>query len=740
VCLLGFLASQTFAKNYYVSALGNDGNSGLTAGSPWKTITQVNQFASDYGFQPGDTLYFHGGDTFSGSIYFTNTSGGTASKPFVITSYANGRAIISGGTAVAFYAYNTAGMHVSNLTFVGSGKSSNTSYGILFYLDLPDTSLSYVSIDSVESSGFLKSGICLGSYNNSSGYNDVTISNSSAHDNGEAGISSFSQNPYCHKRWTVRDNETYLNTGRPEVTTGNTGSGIELAGLDSAVIERNVAYKNGALNAHVGGGPMGIWTYASKNVIIQFNESHDNFAGSDADGGGFDLDGGTQNCIMQYNYSHDNEGSGYEIAQYVGAAPMLNNTIRYNISQNDARKNLCGGILLWGGDPFTGCDIYNNTIYSSNRNLRPSASPSCIFLFGSNFTGVHVWNNIFYSVGVPLINSTGTADTSIANFQQNDYFDSTSNVRILWGDSTFTSLDSWRNATSEEKLNAAKSGFVTDPMLQLAGAGLTIDTPAVMSERLGMYRLQPHSTLVWAGLDLQAQFGVPMGGRDFFGDSLSVVSGISVGADQFNLPPGGLRFAKVVLKFDTVFVDSVTRNFDWLSNPFSPKVNIDSTRIVGADAAEFLLVPMLPFVAAQDSQRVQVVFAPTSAGLKTATLQVYFGGSVDSVRSVLLIGFAKMSDTVSNTVTSATEAMPRFSVSPNPTYGGRFSIRGLQNARYSVTVSDMLGREWILAGKQQNAEAGDVFDMKALGILPGSYVLRLRSGDESEVVKVVYLP
>src|SRR3712207_8524244 len=51
------------------------------------------------------------------------------------------------------------------------------------------------------------------------------------------------------------------------------------------------------------------------------------------------------NSIMQYNYSHDNYGAGYLLARYSSAPAMSNLTIRYNISENDGRKNDYGGIL-----------------------------------------------------------------------------------------------------------------------------------------------------------------------------------------------------------------------------------------------------------------------------------------------------------------------------------------------------------------------------------------------------------
>jgi len=90
-------------------------------------------------------------------------------------------------------------------------------------------------------------------------------------------------------------------------------------------------------------------------VVIQFNESYDNRTGGPADGGGFDLDSGTSNSILQYNYSHANDGAGFMLAHGRTDRLHAGNIVRYNVSQNDGRKNKYGGIHLWTdhqrGDP-----------------------------------------------------------------------------------------------------------------------------------------------------------------------------------------------------------------------------------------------------------------------------------------------------------------------------------------------------------------------------------------------------
>src|SRR6185436_921799 len=130
----------------------------------------------------------------------------------------------------------------------------------------------------------------------------------------------------------------------------NSGSGIIVGDTDVATIERSVAWNNGKNCNYTNGGPIGIWAWDSNAVTIQYNESYSNQTGSSSlDGGGFDLDGGVTNSIMQYNYSHDNDGAGYLLYQFNGARPFGNNTVRYNISQNDARQGHYAGIYIGGG-------------------------------------------------------------------------------------------------------------------------------------------------------------------------------------------------------------------------------------------------------------------------------------------------------------------------------------------------------------------------------------------------------
>jgi hypothetical protein len=153
------------------------------------------------------------------------------------------------------------------------------------------------------------------------------------------------------------------------------------------------------LNDYEGGGPVGIWAWDANGVTIQYNASHHNRTGSSKDGAGFDLDGGVTNSIVQYNYSHDNDGAGYLLAQFGGARPFYGNTLRYNLSVNDGRRNSYGGIHFWstgasGG--ITDTTFYANTIYMAEST---DGNPTVVDCTSNEIRNIRFYNNSFQTDG-----------------------------------------------------------------------------------------------------------------------------------------------------------------------------------------------------------------------------------------------------------------------------------------------------------------------------------------------------
>ncbi|UOG77000.1 right-handed parallel beta-helix repeat-containing protein [Hymenobacter tibetensis] len=499
---------------YYVSLSGNDQNDGTSVATAWKTLKKVKATH----FQPGDQVLFEGGSTFKGSIWLRSQSWGTASEPIVIGSYGQKRARISSGTSYGFYAHNLGGIEVRDLEFVGSGRLTNTGSGVVFHVDQPNLHLQHIILDNVRAHGYLVAGINIGSSNGTSGYQHVRITNCVASGNGEAGIKSFAQELAAHHQWYISNCQAFDNAGRPDITDTHTGNGIVLAGIDGALIEHCEAYYNGWLNANPGGGPVGIWGWNCNQLVIQHCESHHNRSGTMKDGGGFDLDGGCTNSILQYNYSHDNEGPGYLLAQYQNAPPLHDVTIRYNISENDGRRHGHGAIQLWSSGANGGiqrANIYNNTVFLSPP--ADGSQPKAVEITSDGVHDIVLHNNLLQtSGGLPLVHNVASRGVLL---QGNAYWSDGHPLLFQWDKQEYTSLEAWRNSTSQETLDFQPTGLVLEPGLINPGAGGTV-SPLHSGRPLATltaYHVKPDSKLRSTGLDLATQFGIDAGTQDFFG-------------------------------------------------------------------------------------------------------------------------------------------------------------------------------------------------------------------------------
>ncbi len=534
---------------------------------------------------------------------------GTAANPIVIGSYGTGRATLQAGDGMALFAVNASGIEVNDLRFTGSynalGQSgANISSGVEFQNTLANnTKLNYLRVNNVETSGFKLDGIRIAGYNVKSGFNDVRITNSSSHDNGDAGIvvvGTFLSNAttWSHTNLYIADSQAYNNAGIANANI-HTGDGIRISDVNGATLERNVAYNNGQWNNFTGGGPFGIWAFDSNAVVIQYNESYNNKSSNQFDGGGFDLDGGTSNSIIQYNYSHGNRGAGLLAYQYGGARAWKNNIFRYNISENDCRGGGYGGIYLGGS--ITQLQVYNNTVY-----LTPftGVTPAGIRIRTVG-TAINLRNNIVVTTGGVRLMDSGTTNGNVT-FQGNDFWSTSPTFQMWWGSTNYSSLAAFRTGTGQEKLNGNNTGFQLDPQLKTPGGGGTIGFGGNLTSLLA-YTLKDTSPMINAGLNLTTLFGLSVGTRDFYGNTIPVNGAFDIGAHEYNAAPSGPPVANaggpyVITEGQAVLLSAaastgVISTYEWDFNYNGVNFDVDATGSAPSIAAGVLDGPLTRTIA-----------------------------------------------------------------------------------------------------------------------------------------------
>lgn len=216
----------------------------------------------------------------------------------------------------------------------------------------------------------------------------------------------------------------------------------------------------------------GIWPWKCKNAIFQYNECFATLNASSGNGDGqpWDADYG-DGTNYQYNYSHGNTAS---TIMFCGPE-SINNTFRYNISQNEDMGPL---------DPAgnTGnCQVYNNTFYikaglntiwhRSHGNGGPVTAENNIFYFaGSTPATVSNWNpsnnkvfdnNLYYNVsnyptdanavkvsaGTAVLVNAGSGPVAAAEDKQ---------ARLHEDPTAATVFDGYKLAANSPAINAGK--------------------------------------------------------------------------------------------------------------------------------------------------------------------------------------------------------------------------------------------------------------------------------------------
>jgi len=355
--------------------------------------------ASAREYQPGDRLLLKSGAEYQGTLTLKIAGGGDPSRPVEIASDGETPATILAGDGDAIV-FSDSGVTIRNLVLKGArGKGC----GIRATNPRPGgDKRSGIRISRLDISGFSRAGIRIegaAEDKSDSGFRNVLIESVRVFDGVHYGIwSDGYEQPrgswkYPHADITVRGCEVFGIAGDPDKHDNHSGNGIMIGSVDGALIERCCAHGNGARNGSHTGGPVGIWTYCARKVVIQHCESYANRSGArPIDGGGFDLDGGVVESVMQYNYSHDNDGAGYLVYSYKDAPhEFRDNVVRFNVSVHDGRRGEYGGIVVGHhGNHNVNSQIHHNLVV-----VRPEENAKACALVTAQTRDLKVLNNVF---------------------------------------------------------------------------------------------------------------------------------------------------------------------------------------------------------------------------------------------------------------------------------------------------------------------------------------------------------
>ena len=489
---------------YYIDGInGNDKNPG-TLKKPVKSIGEINVRLQ----KKTADIFFAGGQIYDGTLLL-NGINGTNIEPVRINSFGKGRAVLNGGNNEAIKVEKCRYLLISDLDVRGDGRNGgNITNGLSL------SNSRNCKIENINAAGFQKSGVDI--------YNciETEVRKVIASDNGFCGINVMGSARNFSRKIMIMDCKAENNPGDPTNLDNHSGNGILVGVSDSVTIDHCSATNNGWDMPRQGNGPVGIWTWESDHITIQYCVSYRNKTSKNAkDGGGFDLDGGVTNSIIQYCLSYENQGAGYGLFQYAGASKWSNNTVRYCVSINDGNTTQgSGSFFIWNGSndekQLTDCMIYNNVVYNS-------VAPLISFEMASSHKNFRFFNNIFLGSDQPVAGkNTGSS------FIGNDWWNPAGDLKFM----NCANLEDWARKTGQEMLKGRFVGNQKDP--KLTGPLLTDITDPYKLNTLEGYMLLPDSPLRNKGIDLKNFPGYDGKLNDFFGNPVPLESAPEPGISE----------------------------------------------------------------------------------------------------------------------------------------------------------------------------------------------------------------
>lgn len=510
---------------YYFSAAGNDSNSCLSTAQACKTIAKANTFT----LRPCDRLLFRGGDTFT-----TSGSGlqlqqaGTAACPIVTGSYNSGNATISisadNGNAIS----GTAGYHLlQGLTLSGPGTCVVYCGGIVFDVNGALGDAGSLVLKNITASGFT---VCIdigGGFVGADGYfNGVQILNPNVSNCGQHGIETYGNetevDDYHVKNLLIDYAVSCDNPGTSAYDLdGATVGGITIKRTQIALIQNLTTCRNGTRGA-AGISGVGLQTIQSDQIVVRESQCFDikMSTHTNNDGMCWDFDASTTNSLFEYLVAQNADGHGLIACQPpTTALPHSGNVARYNLllNNNQLLTNDGAEMALACGGTIDAFQAYNQTLYSSKEN------GDLIKVAAGTYTNVQISNQIVDSAAATQLMLNVVGNPSGIAFTGSDWFaGGGSTNKFRWNGVSYTSLANIQAAVPTfEKISGSNVGLTSDPLLVSPG-----------STSPNGYKLQAGSPMQGIGINLQTQYGIDQGTRDYYGNGIPnhVGTGYNVGA------------------------------------------------------------------------------------------------------------------------------------------------------------------------------------------------------------------
>ena len=286
---------------------------------------------------------------------------------------------------------------------------------------------------------------------------------------------------------------------------------------------------NGTQGVGAGRVAAGIWPWKCKNAIFQYNECFKTLNASNGNGDGqpWDADYG-DGTNYQYNYSHGNTAS---TIMFCGVN-SVNNTFRYNISQNEDM-----GPLDPAGNSGN-CQVYNNTFY-----IKEGLNTIWHRSHG-NGGPVDMENNIFYFAGNTPVTVNNWNPSGNKTFSNNLYY----NVKNYPNDAAAVKVD----AGTQVLVNpgSGPDSVATDK------AARKHEDPTKETVFDG-YKLAENSPAINAGKVVVDRNGYTID-HDFFGHAITAVP--EIGAAESDVVANALILRSNVYKVDGTNVSELPKN------------------------------------------------------------------------------------------------------------------------------------------------------------------------------------